>query len=365
MRTLSRYVLREFLVPLTYCIVGFLGIYVVFELFDSIGRIMDSKPPVMNVFGFFAGYISPYLQYLIPAALLLGTLYTMWNFCRHSEITAMRASGIGFLVIVRPLLLVAAVLAVAVAAVNEFYAPWASEKARDYREGRFKELNAKTFENVVFYNMTARRIWRVDRIDAAKANVLKGVHISFDRPDGSREMDVGCDRAEYLDGQWWLVHPVYHYFDPLNNAVPSPKPQLAELTLRPFPEFNETPRDFLLMSKAWEYYTVRDMLHFLRYHPNLTKEVRKEKWYDIHARLAAPFSCLIITLFAIPAGVATGRQSVFKGVMCALGMFFAFYALQIGCMVLAKNGPMPAIPAAWCANIVFLAIGLILFWRQR
>jgi lipopolysaccharide export LptBFGC system permease protein LptF len=45
MRILTRYVLREFLVPLVYCLVGFLGIYVLFELFDSFNRILEAKPP--------------------------------------------------------------------------------------------------------------------------------------------------------------------------------------------------------------------------------------------------------------------------------------------------------------------------------
>jgi lipopolysaccharide export LptBFGC system permease protein LptF len=33
MRILTRYVLKEFLVPLFYCLTGFLSIYVLFDLF--------------------------------------------------------------------------------------------------------------------------------------------------------------------------------------------------------------------------------------------------------------------------------------------------------------------------------------------
>lgn len=365
MRILSKYVLREFLIPLTYCLVGFLGIYTIFELFDSFNRIIENKPPLGETVSFFAGYISPYFEWLIPAALMLATLYTMWNFCRHSEITAMRASGIGFSVIVRPILMVATLFAVIVAGINEFYAPWASEQARDFKMNRFKTLDTKTFNQVVFYNLEAHRIWRVEKIHSATPGKLEGVRISFDRQDGSRKMDISCEKAEYLDGMWWLFHPVYHYYDLQNNPIPSRKPQLDHLSLRACPDYDETPRDFLLMNKSWDYYSVRDMRHYLRRHPNLTPEERNNRIYDIHSRFAAPFSCLIITLFAIPAGVATSRQSVFKGVIGAVGMFFGFYALSIGCMILAKNSLIPAIPAAWCANTIFLVIGLILFHKQR
>ncbi|MBQ9432400.1 MAG: LptF/LptG family permease [Kiritimatiellae bacterium] len=357
--------MREFLVPLSYCLLGFLGIYVIFELFDSFNRLMEGHPTLLDTVGFFAGYVSPYLEWLIPAALMLGTLYTMWNFCRHSEITAMRASGIGFSVIVRPILVVAAVFALAVACINEFYAPWASEKARKFRENRFVHKPQDDVENIAFYNIEARRIWRVDRFNPDHPNVLEGVHISFDREDRSRSCDITCPRAEFLDGMWWLINPETHHYDTMNNAVRSPTPELDALTLRSCPRFDETPYDFVLMNKAREFYSVRDMVHYLRRHPNLTKGERNDRVYDINAKLAAPFSCLIITLFAIPAGVATSRQSVSRGVIGALGMFFGFYALTIGCMILAKNGLLPAVPAAWCANLVFLAIGLVLFRKQR
>lgn len=365
MTILFRYVFREFLIPLTYCLVGFLGIYVIFELFDSFNRILESHPAAWDIISFFAGYVSPYLQWLIPAALLLGTIYTMWNFCRNSEVTAMRANGIGFSIIVRPILIIGIFFSIVVACINEFYAPWASGAARDFYAARFKKVPSKIFTDVVYYNQEAKRIWRVDNMDSENPNVLNQVHISFDRTDGSRKMDISCKKALYLDGMWWLDHPVYHYYDPLNNPIPNPKPQLAALTLRSFPDFEETPRDFLLMNKSWGAYTVREMVHYLKAHTNLTPKERNDRLYDIHARLASPFSCLVITLFAIPAGVATSRQSVFRGVIAAVAMFFGFYALTIACMVLTKNGFIPAIPAAWFANIVFTILGGILFYRQR
>ena len=365
MRILTRYVLREFLVPLAYCMVGFLSIYVLFELFDSFNRIMEGTSPFLTVVAYFAGYISPYLEWLIPAALLLGTLYTMWNFCRHSEITAMRASGVSFLVIVRPLLAVAGVMAVAVTLINEFYAPWASEMARQLRAANFNVMEDKTLENIPFYNQAAGRVWRINRMSAANPSLLEGVRLSCSRPDNSRLVDITCSKAEYLDGMWWLFYPKYQYFDELNNPVENPTPALADLPVRAFPEFDERPRDILLMNKAWEFYTIRDMRHYLAAHPHIKKEEVASKTFDIHERLAAPFSCLIITLFAIPAGVATGRQSVFKGVIIAVGMFFAFYAASISCMVLAKNALIPPVAAAWLANLTFLAAGLYLFYRQR
>ena len=46
-------------------------------------------------------------------------------------------------------------------------------------------------------------------------------------------------------------------------------------------------------------------------------------------------------------------------------MFFAFYGLTILCMVCAKQGWIPAAPAALAPDILFFAIGCHLFRRQR
>ncbi|MFO7937925.1 MAG: LptF/LptG family permease [Kiritimatiellia bacterium] len=365
MTILFRYVLKEFLKPLFYCMTGFLGIYIIFELFESFNRILENKPSVWQISEFFIGYVSPYLQWIIPAALMLATLYTMWNFCRHSEISAMRASGIGFAVIVSPLFMIASILTVAVALINEFYAPDASEKANAFRDARFKEITTDIKEDIPYYNPAGNRVWRIKKIDAKKPGVLEGVHISFDRLDGSSRLDITCRKAEYLDGMWWLFYPQYQYFDELNNPVENPHPDLAMLVIRAFPWLTEKPQDFILMNKAWEYYNIRDLRRYLREHPNLSKEDVAAMRYDIHSKMAIPLSCLIITLFAIPAGVTTSRQGVFKGVIIAISMFLGFYACNMIFMFLAKNSLFSAISAAWLPNIAFLIVGLVLFHRQR
>ena len=100
-------------------------------------------------------------------------------------------------------------------------------------------------------------------------------------------------------------------------------------------------------------------------HPNLNGETRRDYAYDLWAQIMAPLACIIITLFAIPAGISSGRQSVFRGIMGALGMYFAFYGLTIVMMVLAKNGWFPAIPATVLPAALFLVLGIRAFLKQR
>ena len=364
MRILTRYVFREFCVPLAYCLTGFLSIYVLFELFGSFSRLMAAKPGFEKTVSYFAGYLAPYFEWIAPACLMLATLYTMWSFCRHSELIAMRASGIGFFTIVKPLLVAAALMAGFVAWVNECYVPKRAQWAKQFRAARFEEEKMEKLEGLVYHNTAANRTWKVGQVVTEDAHALEDVKVSVRRGDKPL-MTVNAPRVEYLDGQWCFDHPVVFYFDEKGEEKPSDTPELEKLTLRTFPDFVEKPEDFLLQNREWTYCSVLNRIRYMDTHASLSPETQRDYRYDIYAQIVAPLACIIITLFAIPAGIATGRQSVFKGIVGALGMFFAFYGLTIVCMILAKRGFCPPLLAAIFPDIVFFGLGCWLFWRQR
>ena len=365
MRILFRYVFREFCVPLAYCLAGFMSIYVLFELFGVFNRLMESFPGWWTCVLYFAGYLSPYFKWLAPACLMLAALYTMWSFCRHSELIAMRASGIGFLSIVRPMLVVAVLMAAFVGWVGESFVPRYAQWSRQMRSTKFNLADLSREDNIVYHNVRESRTWNIGAAMDDSASVLEDVTISENWPGGGRKRTIKASRVEHLDGEWWLKDVSSFHFDANGREIPSPVPELEALTFRPFPEFTEQPRDFLLQNTNPEFFSTGDRIRFLDTHPNMARKFRKEMECELWTQIAAPFACIVITLFAIPAGVATGRQSVFKGIVAALAMFFAFYALSVGCMVLSRVGYMNACLAAFLPDAVFLAIGVFLFHRQR
>ena len=366
MRILTRYVLREFLVPFFYCLTGFLSIYILFDLFGSFSRMLSARISFGDAALYFCAYLAPYFHYIVPAALMLATLYTMWCFCRHSELTAMRASGISFIAIVKPLLAVSILAAAGVVWVNESFVPAKAQWAAQMRNVQFDLEKLAKADNIVFRNGRENRTWNVNSILDADGEHLKDVRVTVDRPDGgARLLSVTAKRADYLDGEWWFVEPKVQHYDALGAEIATPVPELDALQLRCFAEFREKPADFMMQNRPWKFNSIRDRRRYLRSHPMLSAEVCRDYTYDTWAQIMAPFACIIITLFAIPAGIASGRQSVFKGILKALGMYFSFYGLTIAMMVLAKNGWFPVIPAAILPAALFLILGIRSFLRQR
>ena len=365
MKLLTRYVLREFLVPLGYCLAGFVSLFVLFELFGSFSRILSAHLPALEVVRYFAGYLAPYFKWLAPAALMLATLYTMWTFCRHSEIVAMRASGVSFLAIVKPLLFAAFAMAAFVAWIDECYVPARAQKAMRLKNERFDMKKLEQADSIAYRNSRAARVWTAtSAADGACAHLL-GVKVASERPGGAPLMTVTAERADWLDGEWWFTKPRVQHYDERGEETATPTPDLDSLAMRVFPEFRERPGDILAQNRNRAFSSVREKLRFARINRDLSDSQRREYLYDAWAQALAPLACLVITLFAIPAGIASGRQSVFRGVVGALVMFFAFYGLYMACMVAAYKGWLHHVPAALMPHVVFLLLGLRSFRRQR
>src|SRR3989442_4414851 len=94
MRLLDRYLLRELLVPLGYCLSGFLIFWVAFNLFSEMGEFQDNKLHGGDILQYYVMRVPEFLVIVLPIALLLALLYTLTSLARHQEITAIRAAGV-------------------------------------------------------------------------------------------------------------------------------------------------------------------------------------------------------------------------------------------------------------------------------
>lgn len=365
MTIVSRYILREMVIPLAYCLIGFIMIFVIFDLFDHLKHILAGGMSAWQIALYYLAYVSAYLEWITPAALMLAVLYTMWRFSHNGEIIAMRASGIGFGRIAAPMFGVSVFMALLIAAVNEFVVPTAGAWAKNVSSNRFQPVRAVVHESVPFMNYAERRIWMIDRIDPNTPHQLDGVRITFEREDRTRELEIVAVAAQHLDGAWWLVEPRFTDFDAEDRPVPSRFRASDKRPLVRVDGLSERPSDFLNEFKEWQYLSFREIRRYLRLHPAMGEQAAAEKSFLVHHRLASPWAAVVITLFAIPAGVASGRQSVSRGVLLSIGLFFGFFALSHLCQFLGQRGMIPAWLGAWTPNAVFLATGIGLYQRQR
>lgn len=370
MRILSRYVLREFLTPVFYCLVAFSALHLVFELFGEFDKILAAKTPAGLVGRYICGHLAKDAQWLVTPSLMLGGLYAMWQLARHGEITAMRASGIGFAAITAPIMVAACVFAAAMLAIGELYVPRAIHDAEAIKGSGFTAGPAAVLRDVHFNNVVGRRDWRAAVFNTHR-NALHNVRVAWTDAEGYIEQTLEASRALYQEGAWWFEDATLTRFIHQPGASAQVASGRYERSLLVMPELDEQPRDFAIeyalqgQGASAESLSSGDIRRYLAMRPNLGGADRRTWDYEMVNRFAAPLACIFITLFAIPAGVATGRQSVFMGVVSAISLFIGYYALSLFCGVLAKGGTFPVWFGIVAPNAAIFAAGMWLFARQR
>jgi len=150
--------------------------------------------------------------------------------------------------------------------------------------------------------------------------------------------------------------------------------RLLQTNVLAMPEFEETPRQVRGEIKMGNQETfnphsedisLREILDYLREHPGLPKAQAGELLTRFHNRLAAPWTCLVVVLIAIPFGAGSGRRNLFFGVAGSIFIVAGYLVTQQVSLAVGSHGHLPAWLAAWLPNLLFAATGCLLTARVR
>src|SRR5277367_6929035 len=112
MRLLDRYLFRELLTPLAFCLGGLLILGNCFSLFGELEDFQTRKLRLLDIIEYTVAITPEFLVMVLPITLLLAMLYALTNHTRYNEITAMRAAGISLWRICAPYFIVGCILSV-------------------------------------------------------------------------------------------------------------------------------------------------------------------------------------------------------------------------------------------------------------
>lgn len=359
MKIMTRYLLRYFARMLTLCSTAFIGIYLLIDFFEKVDDFIDHQASLWDYLSYLLNSVPFILSQILPLAVLTSVVLTLGGLGRTNEVTAMRACGISLWKIVQPFMALALILSFALLLLNEYVVPWNTRQLNNLLEIKLKGKQQ--------LQLTHQEIWyrQGDHIiNIALANpqqkILQGVTIfSFnDHQQLIKREDI--QQTEFSNGAWMAKQLVIRNFDPATGDLVQTVYSSDQML-----KIMRKPEDFT------ERKELNNELGFRKL-ADLATKLEQEGYdathqrVDMHNRIAAPFTCLIMGFLGVPFALQRGRNSnIALGIGLSLGIGITYFIIQSLVTAFGYSSALPPILAAWAANLIFLMLGVWLLLNVK
>jgi LPS export ABC transporter permease LptF/LPS export ABC transporter permease LptG len=363
MRILTRYILRE---VTAHALIG-AGIFTFVLFTRDLGHILElvvrASAPLPSVAEIFSYTIPLALTYTLPMSVLVGILIGLSRLAADSEITAMRASGLGVWTFLR-ILSIFVITAWLVALANGLYIAPRSQAALGRLEDRLKGSQVSfEIQPRVFYEGFPKYVLYVQDVKSAQgAAVWKNIFMADLNDASNPKITLAREGVVISEGRdrlhLHLVDGSEHETDPKDpdhyqistfeqTDIPIELPSTENKPDESLPASLMTTGDLLRKAQRSDAVTARwDLIEF-------------------HRRFALPTACLVLALVGIPLGLSSKKSGKSGGFVLTILLVFAYYVVSLVGVSLARQGKVSPWFGAWLADFVFLALGLFLLLRAE
>jgi len=372
-RIFTRYILREIA---SYAFLG--GVLFTFILFmkfllplmELAVRGIAAPSDLARLVGYFLPGI---LTFTLPMAVLVGILLGLSRLAADSEVTAMRASGVGVLSFLR-IVSILAFICWGAGLLNSIYvAPRAAQALLRYEADTKNGAQATiAVEPHVFYEGLNNKVLYVQDVVPGPNGTALWKHVFL------------ADLANPASPQTTSAPASLHIISANEAVIVSNGPQQLRMDLSDGSRHDtvaSNPNEYDISTfRATElpiqtgqqedetHLSRRDTpthalsLSDLRSPPS-PADVRPYQ-IEFYSRFAGPTACLVLMLVGVPLGLSSRRGGKGSGFVLTLLLVFLYYILSASGIALARQGKLSPLLGVWGANIIFAVAGAILIQQM-
>ncbi|MFS8868056.1 LptF/LptG family permease [Synechococcus sp. OH30] len=365
---LERYLFGQMLTPLLAGLAGGTLLLLAGRLFTLAERLVEGSVPPLTVLQLLMLDLPEMVVLGMPIAAFFATLLTLGNLSGNSEITAMRAAGIPFTRIFRPLLLVGLLLSLSAFLISNVLLPASKREIRRIDQQALLAQATSPVQYDVFFKTTGvggteslDNLWFFIRQVDPRLNTMQDVTILRvdPLPGGKyRLAEVTLAAQAVWNGlDWTLSEGVTHHYgpdglslaeEPFDRKPLAVSQDLAALLQPPVP-----PNELSLPELA-------ERISRLARSNLDTQALRTE----FHMRFSLPLASFFAVLISLPLGSSTARRvGRYGGAVLGILLVFAYYVVLSVSRSLGEAGALPPWVAAWSFNLLFGGLGLLLLAR--
>jgi LPS export ABC transporter permease LptG len=359
MRLLDRYILRNFLQAYIYCIVGFISIWLIFDISDNISTFIDQNFGLIRVFHYYLTQVPQILVILLPVSLLLALLFCLGRMSRANEIVSMLTAGISIPRVLMPLIVVGLMTVWASTTLNYKLGPHADLARKNFVTSERARKESR-IEGQIFRNRTDNRTWFVQSFRRGENNFRNIQVLQQDEHDRiTTNYLAGSASYDQNKKTWELKDVKIVNYDAQGNIThEETKPSLV-LT-----DWSETPYRLGSANVRAEYLSVPELRDYLRFNADFPKTLLAPFATHLQYRLALPWTCLVVVLIAAPLGIGYSRRGILSSVAASIILVFSMNFLTHLFLALGEGDRVPPWTAAWTPNLIFAVIGSYLLFLR-
>ncbi len=363
MRILTRYTLREVTAH------AFIGVAIfTFVLFTrDLGRILElvvrASAPLPSVAEIFFFTLPLAFTYTLPMSVLVGILIGLSRLAADSEITAMRASGMGVWSFLRMLSLFVVVVWL-LALANGLYVAPRSQAALAHLEDRLKGSQVSfEIQPRVFYEGFPKIVLYVQDVKSAQGAALwKGVFMADVSDASDPKITLAKEGIVVSEGPDRLH---LHLIDGSSHETDPRDPSRYQIST-----FQQTDIPIELPSaenKSDESQpaTLMETGALLDKAKHADPASARLYLIEFYRRFSLPTACLVLALVGIPLGISSKKSGKSGGFVLTILLVFVYYVISLVGVSMARQGRASPWVGAWLADFVFLALGIFLLVRAE
>jgi len=355
MRIVNRYLAREIIGSTLVVAIGLLSMFSFFDLIQELDSLGQGNYNLGLVLLFVLLSIPGHIYEVAPVSVLLGTLYALAQFSRHSELVVIRASGVSRAKIGMILLRIGAVFAILTFIIGELVTPISEKTAQKMRLQAKDDVVAQEFRSGLWIKDGTSF---VNIEEVLPDSSLRDIHIYEFDPDFHLRI-VNNAKTGFYENERWNLHNVtqvafngkkaqsVHYEQAYWDSVI--KPELLNILLV-VPE----------KMAAWNLYS------YIK-HLNENHQKTSRQQIALWSKVVYPIACLVMVVLALPFGFLQQRAGgmgakIFAGIMIGISyQVFNRLFVHVGLL-----NDWPPILSAATPTLLFLMSGVgMLVWMER
>ena len=356
MKLLDKYILKQVIAMFIMGVLVFTSIIFASDTFITlIKQISKYGIPFKIAFIIIILHLPSVFVMTIPMGVLLSTVMTLNGMSLSSEITVMRACGIGLNRIAKPIFAFAIVMALVSFFVNETIVPVMTKQSTDLALYAFGQKNIpEGKENFTFKEVkeggTLKRLFYVGD---CKDKILHNITVL----DASKEGTI-----QILQAREGKTSPMGWKFQKGAIYTITDSGKTLDTTL-----FNDSTVMFGMdLSKEMNKNLANEhnFVQLVKYLASNDVQDKQELKINLYDKIALPLTTIVFVLIGVPLAITPPRVRYNRGFLFSIFIIFAYYLIRALSISFGEAGTLAPALAAYMPNIILTIIGVELYYRK-